>query len=100
MIGDETIAEDPETLVAFLTEKGHPALAMDPMMYSRKGNECSHSFWELTLSFELRRKAVANSESQEKFRVCNLRKHEMLRRERGFVNISGLINQRVEMCTC
>ena len=25
MIGDETIAEDPETLVAFLTEKGHPA---------------------------------------------------------------------------
>ena len=32
MIGDETIAEDPETLVAFLTEKGHPALAMDPMM--------------------------------------------------------------------
>lgn len=32
MIGDETIAEDPETLVAFLTEKGHPALSMDPMM--------------------------------------------------------------------
>lgn len=32
MIGDETVAEDPETLVAFLTEKGHPALAMDPMM--------------------------------------------------------------------
>ena len=32
MIGDETIAEDPETLVAFLTEKGHPALGMDPMM--------------------------------------------------------------------
>ena len=32
MIGDETIAEDPETLVTFLTEKGHPALAMDPMM--------------------------------------------------------------------
>ena len=32
MIGDETIAEDPETLLAFLTEKGHPALAMDPMM--------------------------------------------------------------------
>ena len=32
VIGDETIAEDPETLVAFLTEKGHPALGMDPMM--------------------------------------------------------------------
>ena len=32
MIGDETIAEDPETLVAFLTEKNHPALGMDPMM--------------------------------------------------------------------
>ena len=32
MIGDETIAEDPETLVAFLTEKGHPALGMDQMM--------------------------------------------------------------------
>ena len=32
MIGDETIAEDPETLVAVLTEKGHPALGMDPMM--------------------------------------------------------------------
>ena len=32
MIGDETIATDPETLVGFLTEKGHPALALDPMM--------------------------------------------------------------------
>lgn len=32
MIADETIAEDPETLVAFLTEKGHPALGLDPMM--------------------------------------------------------------------
>ena len=32
MVGDETVATDPETLVAFLTEKGHPALAMDPMM--------------------------------------------------------------------
>ena len=32
MIGDETIAEDPETLVTFLTEKGHPALGLDPMM--------------------------------------------------------------------
>ena len=32
MIGDETIATDPETLVAFLTEKNHPALAMEPMM--------------------------------------------------------------------
>ena len=32
MIGDETIAEDPETLLQFLTEKGHPALGMEPMM--------------------------------------------------------------------
>ena len=32
MIADETVAEDPETLVAFLTEKGHPALGLDPMM--------------------------------------------------------------------
>ena len=32
MIGDETIAEDPETLVGFITEKGHPALGLDPMM--------------------------------------------------------------------
>jgi len=32
MIGDETIAEDPETLLGFLTEKGHPALGMDPLM--------------------------------------------------------------------
>ena len=32
MVGDETIAEDPETLLEFLTEKGHPALGMDPMM--------------------------------------------------------------------
>lgn len=32
MVGDETIAEDPETLVAYLTEKGHPALGLDPMM--------------------------------------------------------------------
>lgn len=32
MIGDETIATDPEELVAFLTEKNHPALGLDPMM--------------------------------------------------------------------
>ncbi|MBQ1311167.1 MAG: CO dehydrogenase/CO-methylating acetyl-CoA synthase complex subunit beta [Blautia sp.] len=32
MIGDETIATDPEELVAFLTEKGHPALGLEPMM--------------------------------------------------------------------
>ena len=32
MIGDETVAEDPETLLAFLEEKGHPALRMEPMM--------------------------------------------------------------------
>ncbi len=32
MVGDETIAEDPEALMAFLTEKGHPALKLEPMM--------------------------------------------------------------------
>ncbi|SFA69557.1 acetyl-CoA decarbonylase/synthase beta subunit [Acetitomaculum ruminis DSM 5522] len=32
MIADETIAEDGETLFNFLTEKGHPALNMEPMM--------------------------------------------------------------------
>lgn len=32
MIGDETIAEDPETLFAFLQEKNHPALGMEPLM--------------------------------------------------------------------
>jgi acetyl-CoA synthase len=31
MIGDETVAEDPDALMEFLAEKGHPALAMDPM---------------------------------------------------------------------
>ncbi len=32
MVCDETIAADPEGVLAFLTEKGHPALAMDPIM--------------------------------------------------------------------
>ena len=32
MICDETIATDPEGVIAFLTEKGHPALNMDPIM--------------------------------------------------------------------
>ncbi len=32
MIGDETIGEDPETLMNFLTEKGHPVLGLEPMM--------------------------------------------------------------------
>jgi acetyl-CoA synthase len=31
MIGDETVSEDPETLMEFLAEKGHPALGMEPM---------------------------------------------------------------------
>ena len=30
-IADETVAEDSDKLMAFLTEKGHPALTMDPM---------------------------------------------------------------------
>ncbi len=32
MICDETIATDSEAVLAFLTEKGHPALGMDPLM--------------------------------------------------------------------
>ena len=32
MIADETIALDEEALLAFLTEKGHPVLNMDPIM--------------------------------------------------------------------
>ena len=32
MIGDETITTDPEELLNFLTEKGHPVLNMDPIM--------------------------------------------------------------------
>ena len=32
LIGDETITTDPEELLGFLSEKGHPALEMDPMM--------------------------------------------------------------------
>ncbi|MDO4519876.1 MAG: acetyl-CoA decarbonylase/synthase complex subunit alpha/beta [Eubacteriales bacterium] len=32
MIGDETVTDDPEKLVEFLTEKGHPALGLEPMM--------------------------------------------------------------------
>ena len=32
MIADETVTTDPEELVAFLTEKGHPVLSMDPIM--------------------------------------------------------------------
>ena len=32
MICDETIASEPDMLHAFLTEKGHPVLKMDPMM--------------------------------------------------------------------
>ena len=32
MIADETVTTDPEELVAFLTEKGHPVLNLDPIM--------------------------------------------------------------------
>lgn len=32
MIADETIATDEEALMAFLTEKGHPVLGLDPIM--------------------------------------------------------------------
>ncbi len=32
MIGDETVTTDPEALMDFLAENGHPALGMDPLM--------------------------------------------------------------------
>lgn len=32
MIGDETITEDPDELLAFLTEKGHPVLELEPLL--------------------------------------------------------------------
>jgi acetyl-CoA synthase len=32
MIADETVAEDPDALLAYLTEKNHPVLTMDPIM--------------------------------------------------------------------
>ncbi len=32
MVADETITEDPEELLNFITEKGHPVLEMEPMM--------------------------------------------------------------------
>ncbi|MEH2956826.1 acetyl-CoA decarbonylase/synthase complex subunit alpha/beta [Candidatus Merdisoma sp. JLR.KK006] len=32
MIADETVATDEETLMAFLTEKGHPVLGLEPIM--------------------------------------------------------------------
>ena len=32
MVGDETITTDPEELLTFLTEKGHPVLQLSPLM--------------------------------------------------------------------
>ena len=32
MIADETVTCDAEELMAWLTEKGHPVLSMDPLM--------------------------------------------------------------------
>ena len=32
MVGDETITEDAETLLNYLTEKGHPVLGLEPLM--------------------------------------------------------------------
>lgn len=32
MIADETVAEDPDSLMNFLTEKGHPVLKLEPLM--------------------------------------------------------------------
>ena len=32
MIGDETITSDPEELLNFLTEKGHPVMNLAPLM--------------------------------------------------------------------
>ena len=32
MIADETITTDPEELLNWLTEKGHPVLGLEPLM--------------------------------------------------------------------
>ena len=32
MIADETVTEDMEELYAFLSEKGHPVLGMEPLL--------------------------------------------------------------------
>ena len=32
MVADETITTDPEELLGFLTEKGHPVLGLEPLM--------------------------------------------------------------------
>jgi acetyl-CoA synthase len=32
MIADEDVGETPDEIMAFLEEKGHPALKMDPLM--------------------------------------------------------------------
>ena len=32
MVGDETITSDPEGLLSFITEKGHPVLNLEPLM--------------------------------------------------------------------
>jgi acetyl-CoA synthase len=32
MIGDETVTEDPEALMEFLAEKGHPVLEFEPLI--------------------------------------------------------------------
>ena len=32
MIADETVTDDPEKLLEFLGEKGHPVLGLDPLM--------------------------------------------------------------------
>jgi acetyl-CoA synthase len=32
MIADEDVAEDPEALIEYLTEKNHPVLAMEPLL--------------------------------------------------------------------
>ena len=32
MIADETISQDPESLMEFLGSVGHPALGMDPLL--------------------------------------------------------------------
>ena len=32
MVGDETITEDAEALLNYLTEKGHPVLGLEPLM--------------------------------------------------------------------
>ena len=72
MIGDETIADRSGRHWLNSLQKKDIRLSdygSDDVISAEEMNARMHFLRESTLSFELRCKAVANSESQEKFRV-------------------------------